>query len=295
LRDDQLEVRNAVIASVMLVIATASAEPLPDRSKRLFNEGLTLKDQGDPRACDRFAESYSLVAAPGAGFNLAECMEQQGQLLRAWQLYNAAIDEWNRTAQERRAAVAKERARAIEMKLVTLVVEIDEPTLDKLSVTIGKRVIEPKRKIRELADPGDIEIRAVAPGRVPFVQTVHADAGATRKVRIALDAIGTNAAGEPLVETHRRRSRVALAGALALVGTGGLVAGTVLFLDARKLQSNGETDRAQRKADLATGLGVGGALCVIAGAVVFATAPRDVTVMPVATQTSAGLSIVGSF
>jgi hypothetical protein len=285
-------VRVALIASVMLVISNASAEPLPDRARRLFNEGLLLKDQGDPRACDRFAESYSLVAAPGAGLNLAECMEQQGQLLRAWQLYNAAIAEWQRTGQEKKAEVVRERASAIEAKLVTVVVEIDEPTLEKLTVTIGKRVIEPKRKIRERADPGEIEIRAVAPGRVPFVKTLNADAGSTRNVRIALEPIESV---DPPIETHRRRSRVVIGLGLGAFGTAALVTGTVLFVDARKLQENGETERAQQKADLATALGVGGAIFLIAGAVVVATAPRDVTVAPTATQTSAGLSIIGSF
>jgi hypothetical protein len=280
----------AAVASVMLV-ASARAEPLPDRAKRLFDEGLALKDHGDPRACDRFAESYSLVAAPGAGINLAECMEQRGQLLRAWQLYTTAIVEWQRTGQDKKAAVVRERAKAIEAKLVTLVVEINEPELAKLSVTIGRRVIEPKAKIRELADPGEIEIRAVAPGRAPFVTTLQADAGATRNVRITLAPI----ASEATTDTDRRRSRVALAIGLGAVGAAGLVTGTVLFLDARTLQADGQTDRAQHKADLATGFGIGGVIFVAAGAVVFAMAPRDVTVVPVATQTTVGVSLSRSF
>jgi hypothetical protein len=281
-----------LVASVMLV-APARAEPLPDRAKRLFDEGLVLKDHGDPRACDRFAASYSLVAAPGAGINLAECMEQQGQLLRAWQLYTTAIVEWQRTGQDKKAAVVRERAKTIEAKLVTLNVEIDEPELPKLSVTIGSRVIAPKAKIRELADPGEIEIRAVAPGRAPFVTTVQADAGATRNVRIMLAPIAVVASDS--APTHRRRSRVALAIGLGAVGAAGMITGTVLFLDARKLQADGQTDRARDKADLATGLGIGGAIFVAAGAVVFALAPRDVTVVPVATQTTLGVSLTQTF
>jgi hypothetical protein len=221
-------------------------------------------------------------------------MEQQGQLLRAWQLYGEAVIEWQRDAKDKRAAIARERARGLEPKLVTLVVEIDEPTLDKLSVTIGKRVIEPKPSIRQLADPGEIEIRAFAPGHVPFVETFDAVAGTTRKIRIALAPLASTAPA-PLVETHRRRSRIALGIALGAVGAGGIIAGTVLFFDARSLQADGETDRATQKADVATVLGVGGALCAVAGAVVLLTAPRDTAVVPVATPTTVGLSLGGTF
>ncbi len=285
--------RAAVVVFVMLVISTARAETVAERAKRLFDEGWALKDKGDPRACDRFEESYRLVAAAGTGVNLAECMEQQGKLLRAWQLYTNAVIEWQRDAKDKRAAFARDRVREIEPKLVTLVIEIDDPALDKLRVSIGERVVEPKQKIQQLADPGEIEIRAFAPGHVPFVESFEAEAGTTRKVHIALAPLASD--GTPLVDTHRRRSRVVLGIGLGAVGIGAIVAGTVLFVDARSLQSEGETDRAQQKADLATALGIGGALCVVAGTVVFLTAPRDTTVAPIVTPTTAGLSLGGTF
>lgn len=277
----------------MLVISTAHAETVAERAKRLFDEGLALKDKGDPRACDRFEESYRLVAAAGTGINLAECMEQRGELLRAWQLYTNAVIEWQRDDKDKRAAFARNRLREIEPKLVTLVIEIDDPALDKLRVSIGERVVEPKQKIQQLADPGEIEIRAFAPGHVPFVETFEADAGTSRKIHIALQPLASD--GTPLVETHRRRSRVALGIGLATVGVGAIVAGTVLFVDARQLQADGNTDRAQQKADLATALGIGGALCIVGGAVVFLTAPRDTTVAPTVTSTTVGLSVGGTF
>ena len=275
----------------MLVMFTARAETVAERAQRLFNEGLALKDKGDSRACDRFEESYRLVAAAGTGYNLAECMEQQGKLLRAWQLYGAATLEWQRDDKDARAAKARERARALEQKLVTIVLDLDDPDVDQLSVTIGTRSVKPARRIRELADPGAIEVRAVAPGFAPFVRSIEADAGATQTLRIALQPIGNE---QTLVETHRRRSRVLAAAGLGVLGVAGAISGTMLFIDARELQAAGDTS-AQFRADLATGFGAGGAICIAAAVVVFITAPRDVTVTPVATTSSAGVVIGGIF
>jgi hypothetical protein len=289
-------VRIAVIACVMLVISSARAETLTERASRLFDEGWSLKEKGEiAKACDRFAESYQLVAARGTGLNLAECMEQQGHLLRAWQLYTDAIVEWERTGEDKRAAYARERAHALEAKLVKLVITIDDPKLDQLTVTIGTRNVKPARKIRELADPGEIDVRAVAPGRIPVVQTLQAEAGATRTLHIALQPIANSTDSPSLVETHRRRSRVALAIGMGALGVGGVVTGTVLFFNARTLQADGETNRAEHQADLATGFGAGGAIFLAAAVFVFATAPRDVTVTPVAGSTSVGVSVGRSF
>ena len=287
--------RITITACVMLVIASAEADTPPERAGRLFDEGLALKDKGDPRACDKFAESYRLVAAAGTGYNLAECMEQQGQLLRAWKLYSDAILEWQKDRRTASAAKARDRMRALEGKLVTVLVELTDPKIEQLSVTIATRNVKPSRTIRELADPGAIEIRAVAPGYVPFVRTVEAEAGATTKLQIALQPIEQIDAPAPLVETHRRRSRVALSIGMAGLGVAGAVAGTVLFLDAREQQAAGNTSVAQHRADLATGFGAGGIVFLVAATVVFVTAPRDVSVTPLASATTAGVSLSGSF
>lgn len=279
----------------MLVMSSAAADTPPERAARLFDEGLALKDKGDARACDKFAESYRLVAAAGTGYNLAECMEQQGQLLRAWKLYSDAVLEWQRDDKDRKAEKARERMRALEAKLVTVVVELDDPKIEQLSIRIATRDVKPSRTIRELTDPGEIEIRAVAPGYVPFVRTLVADAGATTKLHIALQPIADASRAEPLVETHRRRSRVALSIGMAGVGVAGVIAGTVLFFDAREQQAKGNTEVAQRRADLATGFGAGGAVFLIAATFVFITAPRDVTVTPVAGASSAGVWLSRSF
>jgi hypothetical protein len=57
-----------------------------------------------------------------------------------------------------------------------------------------------------------------------------------------------------------------------------------------------DIEDAGSKADLATVLGIGGTALVVAGAVLYFTAPREgVAVAPMASATTAGMSISGRF
>ncbi|HUS30706.1 MAG TPA: hypothetical protein VMZ53_19485 [Kofleriaceae bacterium] len=287
--------RVAVIVALGVVAATmhARAETITDRAKRLFDEGLVLEDRGDSGACKLFEESYDLVAAAGTGFNLAECMERKGRVLRAWELYQAAATEWMRDAKDKRAAIARERAAALEHKLVTIIIELANPDLELLTITLGERRLTPAPTIRALADPGRVEIRAVAPGYVPYVDVAEASAGTTKQFRIELAAVA--AEPPPIVRTQRRRSRIAVSVGLGGIAIGSLVAGGVFFAQARQLQDDGFREGAVRRADLATVLGVAGGAIAIGAVVVYVTAPYDVTVIPIASTRSAGLVLSRAF
>jgi hypothetical protein len=293
LRDDRFSVRLTLTASIVLAVTPAAAETLTDRARRLFDEGIALEDKHDPRACERFAESYQLVAAAGTGFNLAECMERDGKLLRAWELYSAAALEWARDAKEKRAAIARERATALEARLVTVVIEVADPAVPDMTVTLGDRALAPAALIREHADPGSIEVRAVAPGRVPFVHREDAKPGATTTIRIDLAPIALER--PTTIESHRRRSWVIAAVATSAIGTGSLLAGGVLYLQARRLARESDRDSAIARADLATAAGIAGGTLVIAAVVVFVAAPRDVTITPTASAQSVGLTFSRRF
>lgn len=285
--------RIALLTFVVISVATAHAETMVDRAKRLFEEGLALEDRGEDGACDRFAESYKLVAAAGTGFNLAECMERSGQLLRAWRLYRAAAKQWDRDDKDKRADIARDRASALETKLVTIVVKLRDPSLKRLTVTIGDRRVDPEKTIRDVVDPGEIEVTAAAPGHEPFAKRVGAEAGATVTVPIALEPIVEQP--PPIVETHRRRSRVALAITLGALGVGAGAAGGFLFLDAGKKVDAGDREGGVRQADRATIAGVAAGALVLSAVIVFYTAPRDVTVAPIVSGDGGGISLGGRF
>ena len=96
-----MEVRGAlalVAAGAIAVAAPRARADEPDHARAaashaaaLFEEGRALGKAGQwAEACDRFAESLELVPAVGTQLNLADCLEREGKLRRAWQLFDGA-------------------------------------------------------------------------------------------------------------------------------------------------------------------------------------------------------------
>jgi hypothetical protein len=264
---------------VLAIAGDAAAEPVPERAKRLFEEGRTLKDARDPRACDRFAESYALVAAAGTALNLAECMEAQGKYVRAVQLYAAAASEWEREPDRQKSAMlARERADALRSKVVEVVVTLDDPAQAGLTLMIGERRVTPAREIRDVFDPGEIQITAAAPGFRPFARTVRAVSG--ESVGVHIPTLPPFAEPTPVLG-KRRPAYVGGSLAFAAVGLVTAGAGGVVFVDARHRQAAGDHDGAVARADIATAFGVAGLALVTTAVILWIKAPR--TVKPTAT------------
>jgi hypothetical protein len=279
-----------VVSALVATLATASAETVTERARRLFDEGRALADRNEPGACPRFEESYRLVAAAGTGFNLAECMERGGNFVRARELFEAIAVEYERDGKAKRAAIARERAVALRDKLGEIVLELD-PAIDQLVLVVGGQRVTPAAAIRQLANPGDLEISATAPGRRAFVSRIRVRAGQRETVRIVLPLVDTVPA-----ETRRRRGRVYLAVGLGAASVAAFVTGGIVFAGARELDDQGQHDRAVTRADLATAIGAGGLALAAAGVIVFVTAPRErVGVVPTATGDTAGIAISGRF
>jgi hypothetical protein len=252
---------------IAAIARDAAAEPMPERAQQLFKEGLALKDAHDPRACDRFADSYALVAAAGTALNLAQCMEAQGKYVRAVQLYLAAASEWEREPDRKKSlSLARERADALRSKVVEIVVTLDDPTQAGLTVTVGARRVPPAREIREVFDPGEIQVTASAPGSRPFARSMRTASGDTVAVHIASLL--------PIVD--RRPGYVWTSFGLSLGAVSALGVGAIVFVDARDRQAAGDHAGAVARADLATALGVGGLALAAAAAIVWFKAPRTV-------------------
>ena len=283
----------------MILVATspAHAETVDQQATRLFDEGAGFRAQGDyDHACPRFAQSFELVPAPGTAFDLAECMEHDQHYLRAWELYRVAAEAWERADKAKLAATARERSDRLLDKLGEIVVDIAQPSLVGLVVTVGERRVDPEREIRQRVEPGVVEVTASAPDRRMYRDHVQVAPGTS--VTVAVPRLA--AIAQPQSSTVRRRSRVVAAIGLGIVGAGGLVSGGLLYFDARdRFQSAGgdatKEASARSEADLATGLGVLGLASAIAAVYVFTTAPRDIVVAPVASASSAGLAVRGRF
>jgi hypothetical protein len=332
-----------VVGLAATVHADTSAE-----ATRFFEDGLALQEAGKHvEACAKFARSYALDRqasrpAPGTQLNLGDCAEREGQLRKAYLLFDDAARAYElrgRTADaklatdpaaadarresERAAAgvkLARERADAIAPRLAKVRLRMANARIDGLAVRIADRAIPPAEDITEVLDAGDVAITVSAPGHQPFTTTAKAESGKLVVVEIpALEAEavdGDDRVGPGPVGGKRKPSRVRLALGL---GAGGVVmlavSGTLAVL-ANSQYADGERacpnlvcaddaagqagfdniESAGKKADLATYTGIAGGLLAVSAAVVYFTAPREqITVTPVATSSTAGISLFGRF
>jgi tetratricopeptide (TPR) repeat protein len=308
----------AVAVAITLTTATAIAEPaLPTEAGRIFQQGRELTKLGRfDEACALFARSYELDPALGTAVNLADCLERQGHLERAWELFDVVA----RDAQgvQSRARLARERADALQARFATVVITLRDPGAAGLQLRLGDHPLAPAAEIRDLIEPRDTVLVATVPGRPVFKTMLHAVAGATLAVEIP--AFAPAVRDEPMAQTRRRRSRVYLAAGLGVAGVAGLGAALGTAISARRIYNSAfdhdcehadrgalcndhgkaTIDRAGARADVATGLAIAGAVLAGVGAVVFVTAPRDsirdsIEVAPIATSHALGLGLSGRF
>jgi tetratricopeptide (TPR) repeat protein len=289
--------------ALLTVTAIAHGQPAPpdDEAGTTFREARELAKAGRyAEACPLFERSYALDAALGTAVNLADCLERQGQLRRAWELFDLVARGSQQVAS--RAKLARDRADALAKRLATVIVTVHEP---RLELTVGARAL-PAGVQRTVVDPGTVEVRAARAGRPAFHATLEVAAGA--EVIVDVPA--------PVTETRRRRSRVYLAGGVAAGGAVGLGVALGLAASARQLNNGAfadglcqhgspprctaegaaQIDRAGARADLATGFAIGGAVLAAAGIALFVTAPREpIEIAPIASGRALGLGVVAHF
>jgi len=277
------------IAVLVLLTASVAAQPSPEATK-LFEEGRELaKQQKWAEACEKFQKSLALDAAPGTKLNLGDCLEKQGKIRSGWLMFEEAARDFDQL-KDSRAKFAHDRAASASGRLATLVI--------KVAVTVG------------------------APDKQQFATTVTATAGKTSVVDVpalADERTPDEPRPEPVTEVDNgRRTRVVVAigigtvGGLTLVGSGllGLFAKSKydaafdrgLCIEAPignvcSPQGQSEVERAGTMADIGTGFLIGGVALVAAGVIVYVTAPKPhgVTVTPIASSSSAGVVVGGTF
>jgi hypothetical protein len=297
----------AVAAPRIAAADSEAAKTAATRAAALFEEGRVLgKAERWAEACTKFAESLELVAAVGTQLNLADCLEREGKLRRAWQLFAEAAEETERTGPELRAKFARERADALEGQLAIVVVKLADPDAAGLEVAIDGRRVRPAARIRELVEPGAVDIAVRSTDRAAFRRTVRAKRGEKTTVEVpALAAAGGGAAGR-----ERSRGWVYTASVFALTGI--VLLGYGALEETRSLRSfNAASEdcitiqgcppyiEAGHAAERATTAGFYGFTFVVLGAAIYAVAPkrtvRRVTVAPAASARGAGIGISGTF
>jgi len=268
----------------------------------LFKQGRDLMEQHKyAEACRLFAEGHRLdPKANGILLNLAECMKLLGRTATAWNLYNDSEFAFKREHDEDRAAYAHQQATALEPKLSKLRINAtDTPglTIRRDDEEVGK----PLWGIAVPADPGEHKIEATAPGYLVWTTTVKIGLeGDLRTVEIpALSKSGPQVvkpasqvearpAEAPAPAWGARRTAGVVIGGVGIASViAGAIAGglamkkgsdskascapdlTWCYPDGYALQNDGRTLANVSNATLA----IGGA-AVVAGVVLFLTAPR---------------------
>lgn len=307
-----------ITASIVLCAAGSHAEP--GQADRLFLEGRELHKAGKfEAACKKFERAHELDNGPGIVANLADCRERFGDPAEAWRLFRDAAARWDNADG---AKLARKRAALLEERLAIVVIGVPDPELRGLVVAINGRRVEPASEIRDAVLPGEIEITAKAPGKQRFQRTRTAAAGDTVVVELALEEARKEAQKEAPPPgggnggSGRKRGRVALAIGVGALGVAGLATGVglgfyasgeydritkdeVLCPQREPLQCEDEGQRqvndTQRLARIGTGAAIGGGALVVAGLVLYLTAPRNVTAAPVVSGDTLGIVIGRAF
>jgi tetratricopeptide (TPR) repeat protein len=306
------------IALILMLLCTglAVAQNKPEGT-RLFDEGRELAKQGRyEEACEKFSKSLQLDRAPGTALNYGDCLEKLGQLRKAWQAFDEAARAFGKTT-DSRAGYARERANAVEGKLAVVVVKVADPEVAELVIRIGTESVPPAGEIVARVEPGEIEVAASAPAREPFSQSARGVAGQRVIVEVpALPVSGGKLVDDPRSPPERRDpKRVKLAIITGGVGGAALIGALAFSLVARGQYNSAVDDEcmidgddlvctqagadevysATRKANIATGLAIGGGALLAAGVVLYVTAPKERAIMPTVSTTSVGLAFSGRF
>jgi hypothetical protein len=172
------------------MIPTTRAQSAPDKAaaQALFEQARGLLREGRAKeACPKLEESQQLDPGVGTLLHLGECYERLGRTASAWVTFLEAASTAQTSRQPDREKLAKQRAAALEVRLVWLRVEVPpEVQVPGLQVRQDGRVLPPERWGVEVpVDPGRHEVVASAPGFVEQRLVVQQDAPGHQALLIA--------------------------------------------------------------------------------------------------------------
>jgi hypothetical protein len=165
---------------VLFVLSVAGGAAGQARSADdLFREGSQLFARGEIKAaCERFATSYKMDAAPGTLFNLAACHEKEGLLWQARSEFMDFVDRATKAGKADKAKPAADRVAAIEQQLPRVAL-VFPPQSNVAAISFDGVPLAHELWDKPIpAEPGAHTIEFQAPGAV----------GSTRSVTTGSDA-----------------------------------------------------------------------------------------------------------
>jgi len=139
-----------------------------------FDEAAALMESGDVKsACAKYQESYTLDPQLGTLLHLGYCQEQLARLASAWSAFRDAAD-WAKKTEDKRYAVAEERAKKLEPRLSRLLLKVPTDLPSNATIKRDGKVL-PSSVFRSALplDLGNYEITVSAPGYQTWSSTVE--------------------------------------------------------------------------------------------------------------------------
>lgn len=124
----------ALLGAALVLSAPVAHAGDPAAAEALFQAGRGLMDKKNyDEACPKFEASYNLDPAVGTKLNLAECLEKQGKLAKAWVSWGEGRDQAKKEGDKAREDLASRRQKELDPRVPRLTVTVKGST-DGLSV-----------------------------------------------------------------------------------------------------------------------------------------------------------------
>lgn len=306
----------------------ATAQALFDDGKRLMAAGKYAE------ACPKLVESQRLDPGGGTLFAIALCHEAEGRTATAWADYNLALAEAKRDGRKDREEAAAAKEKALEAKLTKVRVVVNDKTPGLALTRDGFSVGEAQWGTALPIDPGEHAFTAKAPGKIDWTQTVSI-VGEGKTTDVVVPELGeapkppppvvppmTSAPPPPVTQPqptelqssgiNAQKAWAVVAGGVGILGLGvGAGFGASAISKWHEASAKCPNDRctdpsslstgkdAGRAADLSTVLVGVGAGALIAGIVLWITAPKSdhktgINIVPTASRDGVGVNVGGA-
>ena len=303
----------------------AAAEALFDDARKLMNSGQYAE------ACPKFEASQEMDPGVGTSLNLADCYEKSGRTASAWAQFRETISAARKAGSADRERIARQRIEALEPKLSYLTINTWKG--QEVEVTRDGTLLDPAVLSTPIpVDPGEHTISAAASGKrawntrvtvgenadrvtvsVPILAvdtTVAAATSATPELPDSTGNLHGDQTDKPRSESSDGSTQRTIGILAAAVGVAGVATGAVFGIkaastwsDAKKICESKCDERAHNLSEEAAQSGtistiafIAGGVGVVAGAVLWFTAPSSRPDQRVAFSASPfGVEMRGSF
>jgi hypothetical protein len=172
-------------AGAQVVGAESAAQLRFQRGRELFVA------QDHRRALEEFRAANQLVASPNTRLYIARCLRELGQWAESFvEFQRAAAEAADRAQSEPRYGATRDAARQeleqVRPRIGSLTLRAPHAP-DGLEVRVGDTLVSAATfDVAMPTNPGPLEIRATAPGRLPFRQQALVQAGASTELSVEL-------------------------------------------------------------------------------------------------------------